>query len=110
MASIIIKDSANNKEYRLEYNRNALVRMEEWGFNPKDCEKKPLSSMNHLIYGAFIMHHADLSRDKIDEIVSRLGDMVELYKALTELYGNALNSIIAVKKSSEPKNITWGKA
>lgn len=109
MASIIIKDNSNGKEYKLEYNRNALIKMEEMDFNIKEVKSKPLKSITILIRGAFIKNHPDMEEDKIDAIISQIGDLDKLVEALANMYADAMNSIISSNKENTTKNITWGK-
>lgn len=109
MASIILNDKRNGKEYKLEYNRNALIQMESWGFEPQSFKAKPLSSITYLSRGAFLKNHKDLSFEEVDEIVSQIDNIGDFVNVLGELYANAVNSIVAVEKSKETKNITWGK-
>ena len=107
MASILIKSS--DKEYKLEYNRSSIVRMEECGFNVQDIEKKPLSTIVLLIRGAFYMHNPSLSDDEIDEIADQIGGSEDFIKELTEMYMGALQSLTGDKKE-KAKNFKWEKA
>lgn len=107
MASILLK--SNDKSYRLEYNRSSIVRMEENGFNVKDIEKKPLSTIVMLIRGAFYMHNPSLSDDEIDEIANQIGDTDKLVKTLVEMYMSVLTALTGDKKDTS-KNFKWEKA
>jgi len=109
MGNIIIKDNIKNKEYKLEYNRYALIQMEEKGFDIKEYEKKPLKSLTILIRGAFIKNHPEMKDNEIDDLISQIGDTEKLVEALAELYADAMNSIVAKKGNENSKNITWGK-
>lgn len=106
MASIVIK--TNDKQFKLAFNRNSIVRMEEDGFNVKDIETKPLSTIVKLIRGAFYMYQPDMTDDEIDAIVDEIDSSDEFVKALVEMYSNAL-SALTIGNQDKTKNFKWEK-
>lgn len=104
---ITIKSKDGKQEYRLAYNRKALIAMEEMGFNINDYKKCPVKSTSAVFYGAFMMHHPELSHDEIDEILSNVSDTAGLITELLKLYSDAVSAIVSNDKES--KNLTWGK-
>ena len=106
MASIIIKDG--DKEYTLQFNRYSIVQMEEKGFDVKNIEKKPLSTITKLIRGAFYMHHPRMTDAEIDAVADKLGDTEKLVEELVKLYGDALMALTQGNQDKS-KNVMWEK-
>jgi len=106
MASFVIIKS-NDKNYKLEYNRSSIVRMEENGFDVQKMNEKPLSTIVLLMRGAFYMHNPSLTDEEIDAICEQITNSEELVKQLVEMYMKALNSLVGDKK--QEKNFKWEK-
>lgn len=106
MASI--KLTMGDIEYTLQYNRYSIVKMEEKGFDVKNIDKKPLSTITKLIRGAFYMHHPKLTDEEIDEIADKIDDTQKLVEELVKMYGDALSSMTLGNKNSS-KNFKWEK-
>lgn len=107
MGSILIK-SDDGKQYKLAYNRSAIVRMERQGFNVEKIDKEPLSTICLLIRGAFYMYNPSLSDDEIDAIAEHIDTSKAFVEALLELYTAVLTSLSGQTKDKS-KNFTWEK-
>lgn len=105
MGSILIVNEKDGKKYKLQYNRASIVRMERDGFNIEKIKTEPISTITCLYRGAFYMNNPSLTDDEIDAIVDDIDCGEEFTKALVELYGEALNSIVGTSKQT--KNFKW---
>lgn len=80
--------------YTLEFNRRALVKMEEKGFAIKDVEVKIFTSIEFLFWGALLKHHNGItlqrSNQLLDEVLKEY-DVVEVLQTLQELLNEVLN-------------------
>ena len=105
-SQIILKDDEGRK-YTLEFNRRIVKRMEKNGFK-LDMEQ-PNNMIADLFQGAFLMHHKGMTPDRISEIwdVQRKKD--ELLAALSKLYMQPLNDLMA-EPEGEDDSPTWETA
>ena len=108
MGSILIKNESDGKQYKLAYNRSAIVRMEKAGFDVQNIEKEPATTITLLVRGAFYMHNPSLSDEEIDAIADQIDAGDELIKALVELYSVAMMSLSGGDKK-QSKNFKWEK-
>lgn len=108
MGSILITNEKDGKQYKLAFNRSAIVRMEKAGFDIQNIEKEPATTITLLVRGAFYMHNPSLSNDEIDAIADQIDKGDELIKALIELYSVAMMSLSGSDKK-QSKNFKWEK-
>ena len=87
--------------YRLEYTRDALVRMEREGFSFTAVGEKPVMSLRLLVWGALLKHDPRLTVQKADTI---LDEMLEIY-ALEDLF----SALLELVESVMPKLDNGGK-
>lgn len=77
-----------DNEYTLEYNRKAVERMEERGFNMGKIEEKIVTSVNLMVEGGLYKNHRNLVGQKLDDVVEAITneyDLNELLPLLTEM-------------------------
>lgn len=96
----------DGKEYTLEFNRRVVERMERQGFVAEDVVKYPMTALPTLFNGAFQMHHKGISKDKTDEILSRIHDTQGLIGKLAEMYNEPILTLVGDEDDNE-KNVTW---
>lgn len=80
-------------EYTLEYNRDAVKRMERMGFNLNDVDSKILTSIDFMVEGAFYKNHPTLKKERLAELRDYIIDNYDVYdlmSALTEMLSNVL--------------------
>lgn len=105
-----IKFDYDGIEYTLEYSKQAVRMMENQGFSVENLSSKPTTTIPTLFKGAFYMHHKDVKVKKIDEIYSALEDKADLILALTELYMDAVNSVLEGDSPEDgSKKVKWTK-
>lgn len=88
-------------EYVLEYTRDTVKQMERGGFVAEDFTKKPMTVLPQLFAGAFLAHHSNVKRDKIDKIYALMKDKKALVDALSEMYNDTLDTLL------EEGNVEW---
>ncbi len=98
----------NDNEYTLEYNREALVQMENWGFNINEYSIKPAKSLILAFRGAFYMHHSNLRLKDIEDIFNDLKDKEGLSSVLADMMNDCYQSLMnGDKKEEETKKASW---
>mgnify|MGYP003272939160 CR=1 FL=1 len=102
----MIKLNYEGKAYSLEYSRQSVRTMEAQGFNIEDVNKKPMTMIPMLFYGAFLKHHTGMKRKLVDEIYDSIADKSGLLSALIELYGETLSTLTDDAEESEG-NASW---
>ena len=94
-------------DYTLEYNREALrVLDSKYDFSLSDIERLQVSKIPDLFHCAFLMHHPQVRRKTTDEVWDALGEKDELISALTEMYAEAINSIMG-ETPKRGKAVSW---
>lgn len=103
-----IKFTYGGKEYRLEFDRTSVKQMEAQGFCIDEVESKPLTSIQMLFSGAFIMHHKNVSGNKklCDEIYDSFKNRDRLITQLAEMYQEPLISLLDEPEENEG-NTDW---
>ena len=64
-----------------------------------------MTMLPDLFAGAFLAHHSNVKRDKIDKIYKLMGDKTKLISALTEMYNEPIEALLA--EPEDGKNVTW---
>lgn len=102
-----------NKEYTLEYNRNAAQAIEQQGFVLDQVENKPSVMIPLLVQGAFMKHNRGIKRALIDEIyeniVGKVGKEGEegFIAVLCDMYAETVNTLMDDKNGDEGNAATW---
>ena len=101
---IILKDSEENMEYTLEFDRETVRWAEGRGFDISDVSKFPMTKLPELFYYAFRMHHKNVSREKTDRILfDYLGGMPDgMAERLGALYSQPFDALS--NKDGKAKN------
>ena len=103
-----IEFTYKNNDYVLEYNRDAIRRMEKDGYNISKLEDMVVTSMEIVFKYAFFKNHKDVfnNDDLLDEIQAMLDDKESLYETLFTMVVETVETL-----STSPKNaVKWKKA
>lgn len=94
------------KEYTLEFNRESAVFINSRGFKPSEFFDNLEEMLPILFYGAFRMHHKDVSRSMSDKILLEKanGLSTEVVNRLMELYAAPRNALIRDDDPADSKN------
>lgn len=91
---IVIRDSEENEEYTLEFNREAVKFAESRGFKLDDLDSYPMSKVPEFFWYAFRMHHKRVSLVDAENILRKIGGMNEaVAKRLIELWVETYNAL-----------------
>ena len=93
--------------YTLEYNRTAIVLLENNGFNLDDFLKKPMSNIELAFDGAFIKNHPKLSQTTIDEIYKNVTNKKSLISILRKMITESYDSLLEEPENGDEGNATW---
>ncbi|MBR0161956.1 MAG: DUF5055 domain-containing protein [Oscillospiraceae bacterium] len=94
------------REYVLEYTRDSVRQMERGGFVADDFAAKPMTVLPQLFAGAFLAHHGNVKREKIDTIYGLMKDKKKLIQALTDMYNDTLETLLE-EPEEEAGNVSW---
>lgn len=94
-------------KYTLEFSRATIKQMESSGFTIADLNRKPVTSWPMFFAGAFLLHHRKLKEDKIREIYKHMTDKDRLMERLTEMYYEALSTLMDDPDEDDAKKIVW---
>lgn len=102
----MITVSYNDRKYTLTYNREAVVYLQDRGFNPDEIRAKPNIMIPLLFRGAFYANHREIKTKLCDEIFENLKGRGELISKLLEMYHENVNSLFDDSGESEG-NAMW---
>ena len=95
------------EQYTLEFTRASIKQMESTGFTTADLSRKPATSWPIFFSGAFLVHHRKLKEEKIREIYKHMVDKDRLMEKLTEMYYEALSTLMDDPDENDSKKIVW---
>lgn len=102
---IHITFSESGNSYELDFNREAVKVAEAREFVTEDVIKFPQTKVPELFYYAFRMHHKNVSRQRTDELLEKLGGMTpKMLERLILLYQQAQMSNILTEEEDLEKN------
>lgn len=97
----------DGKEYTLAFTRSSVAKLEQrFKFKIDDIGDMPASTFPLLFYGAFLEKQPYIKRDVTDKIYDKFTEKEALIGKLSEMYSDAINSLIEEPESSEG-NVTW---
>jgi hypothetical protein len=97
----------NGKHYCLEYNREAVKRMEAAGYKPGESGSTPLIELDMLWAGAFYKNHRKTSSKIIEEILDKMKDKMGLLEALRNMMAETYNSLMDDDEGDEGNAVEW---
>lgn len=84
---IVIRDTKNNREYTLEFDRDAVRFAESRGFKLEDVDTYSMTKVPEFFWYAFRMHHKSVALNQAEEILKEIGGINEaIAKRLVELW------------------------
>ena len=94
---MVITDPEAGKEYTLEFSRKSVMKAEQAGLDINQLESKSMTMIPLLFWGAFLMHHPQMTREQTDKILfDGLGGMsAEEMTYLGKLYAEPFNTLVA---------------
>ena len=102
---VIIHDTENNRDYTLEFNRDAIKFAEGRGFRLQDVDNFPMSKVPEFFWYAFRMHHPSFSLRQAEEMLDRMGGMSDaLGRRLGELWSVPFETLAS--EDGDAKNVT----
>jgi len=104
---MVITDPDNGREYTLEFSRKTVSKAEQAGLDINQIESKSMTMIPLLFWGAFLMHHPQMTREQTDKILYEgLGGMTpdEMAK-LGELYAEPFKTLIAGETEANPRKM-----
>jgi hypothetical protein len=96
----------NGKHYCLEYNREAVKRMEAAGFKPGESGSTPLIELDMLWAGAFYKNHRKESSHVIEQLLDKMENKDELLNALRDMVAETYTSLMGSEEGDEG-NVKW---
>lgn len=97
MKPMIITDPDNGREYTLEFSRKSVSRAEQAGLDVNKFESSSMTMIPLLFWGAFLMHHPQMTREQTDKILfDGLGGLNgEEMAYLAKLYAEPFQTLIS---------------
>lgn len=96
----------NETKYTLEFNRDVVKMLEQSGFKLDEFLDKPMTNIELVFSGAFLVNHKNITQTTIDSIFNSLknkqGLIVELQKMVRECYDSLLDD-----SEVDEGNATW---
>lgn len=98
--TLVYKDNT----YTLGFDRDSVRKTEQMGFDVYRANNMPATMLPILFKGAFLKYHKRVTNKLIDEIFDAVSDMDGLIDVLTDMYLDALNSML---DDDDTKNVKW---
>lgn len=104
-----IVDPDEGREYTLEFSRRTVSKTELAGFDINQLEAKSMTMIPLLFWGAFLMHHPQMTKEQTDKILfdglGGLGETEMTY--LGKLYAEPFKSLVSNEdKEANPRKMT----
>lgn len=103
----VITFEYDNANYTLEYTRESVRLLESRGFRISDMVDKPNTIIPLLFEGAFLAHHRNLKKARIEEMFEKFPNKNELLSKLYEMYNEPAEVLFAEPEDDEG-NVEWG--
>lgn len=103
MSEKIILTDEEGKTYTLEFTRRSLEIMERRGFDPDALTSKPMTMLPALFAGAFIAHHPNVSKEKIDYLFANVENKNGLIEKLARMFAEPINTLLEQKENAPVK-------
>lgn len=90
---VFIDDKETGARYELDFSRDSVAFAEARQFDPNDLLKYPVTKIPEFWFYAFRKNHRNVSREKTDKLLARMGGLSEKLAArLAALYEQARTS------------------
>ena len=97
----------NGKKYTLEFTRSTVSAMEKAGFSINELSEKPATMIPMLFSGAFAANHPNTKVATINKIYDGMGNKSGLVKVLTEMYSEAVYTLLSDEDEENEGNPGW---
>ena len=97
----------NGKKYTLEFTRSTVSAMEKIGFSINELGDKPATMIPMLFSGAFAANHPNTKVATINKIYDGLSNKSGLVKVLTEMYSEAVYTLLSDDEEENEGNPGW---
>ena len=97
----------NGKKYVLEFTRSTASAMEKAGFSINELSEKPATMIPMLFSGAFAANHPNTKVATINKIYDGMGNKSGLVKVLTEMYSEAVYTLLSDEDEENEGNPGW---
>ena len=97
----------NGKKYTLDFTRSTVSAMEKTGFSINELGDKPATMIPMLFSGAFAANHPNTKVATINKIYDGLSNKTGLVKALTEMYSEAVYTLLSDDEEENEGNPGW---
>ena len=100
---IILTDTDTGDRYELEFSLESVKFTNRQGFKASELQDNPEEMLPILFFGAFRMHHKNVSRAQTDDILlNKLGGLTDTAAArLLELYAAPRNALVRADDADE---------
>ena len=104
---MIITDPDEGREYTLEFSRKTVSKTEQAGLDVNQLESKGMTMIPILFWGAFLMHHPQMTREQTDKILfDGLGGLsAEEMAYLGKLYAEPFQTLVANEGAENPRKM-----
>ena len=104
---MVITDPEAGREYTLEYSRRTVAKAEQAGLDVNALESKSMTMIPLLFWGAFLMHHPQMTREQTDKILfDGLGGLnADEMAHLGKLYAAPFQTLIASEDGENPRKM-----
>lgn len=101
-----IEFNYKNKDYVLEYNREAVAYIEQQGFVVSELAKKPMLMLPMAFEGLFYKNHKNAKKAEMDEIFDKFKDKSALITTIAEMLSETYETLQDNAEDVEG-NIEW---
>lgn len=107
MNPMVITDPDEGREYTLEFSRKTVAKVEQAGLDINQLESKSMTMIPLLFWGAFLMHHPYMTREKTDSILfDGLGGLNgKEMEHLGKLYAAPFQTLISDEGEENPRKM-----
>lgn len=92
-------------DYKLEYTRQTLEKMEADGIVLSEMNRKPVTILPKLFQYAFYAHHKRIKKTEVEEIFHMFTNKNEMYTKLSEMATDTLNTLF--EENNSKNALSW---
>lgn len=88
----------NGSTYTLEFNRAAMIALENDGVVLKKAEEMPITTIYKFFKAALVKHHPKMTEQMAQELFEEQGDLFELMSDLSDMFKDSAEKVGEVKR------------
>lgn len=104
-----IKFTYKDTPYILEYNRDSIRMMEQYGFSVNDLKDKPMSNLTLAFKGLFLKNHKRTNDNLIEEIYANFKNKEKLLETILTMIDETYATLFDDEDENKG-NIEWDVA